>query len=222
MQWTETTTSDSRKYWGIFFYFNVGYISSSRHGESDISMKLNSILYSCRWHYMLMDNCLVAFIKEDQWGTCLLYYGFLWCLFILWTLWWPSTVFAFEAINLSSFVFWMPRASFSKMSFNHNHFYCCWSLIILKKRIAFIGVEGSNYINSGSADKLISKKTGWGENSGFWAQLYHVCILGIFHISNSDIALKAGHSPILFHYARMGHTCMSTGIHESLLYLLVP
>lgn len=143
--------------WNIFL-LSSGYISRNRHGESDISMKLNSILYSCRWHYMFMDNCLGAFIKEDQWGTHLLYYGFLWWPFIWWTLWWPLRVFAFEAIILSSFSFWMPGASFSKKSFNHNHIYCCWSWIILEKN-SLIGVEGWNYINSVSVAKLISKKT---------------------------------------------------------------
>lgn len=76
---------------------------------------------------------IVAFIKEDQWGTRLLYYEFLWWPFILWTLWWPSKVSAFRAIILPSFSFWMSGASFSKKSFNHNHFYCHWSWIILKK-----------------------------------------------------------------------------------------
>lgn len=33
--------------WNIFL-FNVGYVRRNRHGESDISMKLNSILYSGR------------------------------------------------------------------------------------------------------------------------------------------------------------------------------
>lgn len=149
---------------------------------------------------------IVAFIKEDQWGTRLLYYEFLWWPFILWTLWWPSKVSAFRAIILPSFSFWMSGASFSKKSFNHNHFYCHWSWIILKN-IVLIGVEGSNCIRSVSVAKLISKKTEWGGNSGLWAYLYHVWILGIFCISNSDIALKAGHSPRLFHIARMGHTC---------------
>lgn len=60
------------------------------------------------------------------------------------------------------------------------------------KKIALIGVERSNCIKSVSVAKLISKKTEWGGNSGFCVCLHHVCILGIFCSSNSDIALKAG------------------------------
>lgn len=132
--------------WNIFL-FSVGYISRNRHGESDISVKLSSILYSCRWHYMFMDNCLVAFIKQDQWATHLWDYGFLWWPFIWWTLWWPSRVFAFEAIILSSFSFWMlsfwsfllkdefqPQPLLLLLKLNHSE----------KNKIAFIGVEGSN------------------------------------------------------------------------------
>lgn len=51
--------------------------------------------------------------------------------------------------------------------------------------------------------------------------MHRVCILGVFCISNSDRALKAGHSPRLFCIARTGHTCVSTDSHN-LLYLLVP
>lgn len=151
MQWTErwlhqTVWNTEEGYWNIFL-LSVEYISRNTHGESDISVKLNSILYSCRWHYMFMDNCLVACIKEDQWGTHLLYYGFLWWPFIWWTLWWPSRVFAFEAIILSSFSFWMlsfwsfllkdefqPQPLLLLLKLNHSE----------KNKIASVGVEGSN------------------------------------------------------------------------------